>query len=322
MADDLSPEAIPLVPVSSQPQAPNQPVLEPWAPPAPAQAPPLPATEIFTPVTSTPPAPDMFSPAPSSPTMFTTPPPVAPPPPVDGFAPQAPAPPVAQPAAQGWGIREQAMPQGVVPPPPMAGAPGAPWAPAPPPPPVAPKRKGGRGLLATLTVILLIVDVKVGLGLVAKDAISATNKTYHAPATISGAAQSTDPALTSALAQLKQGFELPSLQNSHTEAAAYVDSSGHPAYILAFGQDNAGRDEVRQNAGITAQYPDVQSSTIVNQSDGGINVSCGTVNGTSGTYQGCTWYNDNAFGDFIDYGSSTPAGSASILMSTLKTMVA
>ena len=184
---------------------------------------------------------------------------------------------------------------------------------------MARKSRGGRGILAVISVVVLVIVVRVGLSIAGNSALDAVKKTYRAPATISGDQQTNDPSLQSILDQAKKEFQLPSLQNAHTEAVAYADASGKPAYILAFGQDNAGRDEVRDNAGLTDQFPGITG--VVSQSDSGINVSCGTMSDSGVNFQGCTWYNDNAFGDFIDYVSASPHASSTLLMTTLKSMV-
>lgn len=192
------------------------------------------------------------------------------------------------------------------------------WQPSVPPQ----KRYRWKSALGAVGAIAAIIVIKVALGFGAKEATTAFNKTYHAPSTIAGVAKvvSPDASLSSHLKELEKDFDLPGLQNAHSESAAYGATSETLSYLLGFGQDNAGSQTQRGNNGLTDQFPDATGA--VNQSNSGINVSCGSVDDGTVSYQGCTWYNDDAFGLFIDNVATNPTDAATTLMKVLKAMVA
>jgi hypothetical protein len=300
-------------------------------PPVPAAAAaPAPAQPTFPPPYGAPPAPEpVFQPFSAAPAPPAPPQPAAPPAaPGWGIREQV----QASPPSPGWGVREQTPPAAppvwaATPTPAYAPTAAMPYAGAPPlgAPPIRTKPARGRGRLYArlgaggVGIALLIIKVVLLTG-GAKFAITATTKTYHAPPTIGGIAQSTDPTVTSALNQMQQSIQMPALQNGHTEGAAYGNASGM-AYALVFGQDNAGSDVARPGFGLTDAFTPSQLSGTVTQQSNGINVSCATDTAGASPFQACSWYNDNAAGFFVDNVDTTPTSAASTLTSTLNAMV-
>ena len=228
----------------------------------------------------------------------------------------------------GWGVREQRAAPPVfgldttIPPPPPPFQPAALYVGAQDPwlrPPVQ-QRGRRRGLLGALVVIGLLIGVRFALGMGTKELITATNKTYHLPAAIGSYALSNDPSLTSTLAQLKQSIQLPSLQNAHTEANAYEDSTAKLGYMMMMGQDNLGHLTPRQGMDLQSMFAGVPLTGQVTRNSNDMVVNCATADSSGNSYQACAWYMSNAAGLFWDGTSASPGASADTLMKTLQTM--
>jgi hypothetical protein len=224
----------------------------------------------------------------------------------------------------------------VPPPPPSADPAGAGFAlpsavaPASTAPTAAPGRSRRGGLkrgLAVLGIAVVVIAIKVFLFSGAARIISvATTQTYHEPTTISGDAQSTNSSILATVNQLKDGIELPALQGGHTEGAGYTDAQGDLDYLFVLAQDNANSDSARPGVNMASLFgglegTELSQSTTSNFS--GINLECATVTDTTGTnapLNACDWYNNDAFGLFVDYKSSSLSATQHLETSPLTTM--
>ncbi len=182
--------------------------------------------------------------------------------------------------------------------------------------------------MAALGIAIVVIAAKVLLFSGAVRVISvATTATYHEPTSIAGDAKSSDAAVLATVTQLQNGIQIPALQGGHTEGAGYTDAAGSLDYLAVLAQDNANDDSPRQGVSLSALFgalPGTDLSTTVTSKFNGVNLECATVTDVSGTtnlpLNACDWYNNDAFGLFVEYKTSTLAATEQLETSLLQAM--
>jgi hypothetical protein len=177
-------------------------------------------------------------------------------------------------------------------------------------------------------IAVVVIAVKLFLFSGAARIISlATTPTYHEPTTVAGDAKSTNSSVVSTVTQLEDGIQLPALQGGHTEGAGYTDAQGNLDYLFVLAQDNAHSDSARPGVNMASLFGGVEGTEVspsTTSSFNGVNLACATVTDVSGTtsvpLNACDWYNDDAFGLFVDYKSSSLSATQQLETSLLSAM--